>query len=124
MTPLKANTFISFILLFVLLLLSGGAASQRRRTKVAPPNVQRTDTLQVGDSLQMGVSLQGGKGLPAEENHSMRARRPLSMGRLVHAPISVSSTTLTAWPDAFLSSAMVEASASGESPCGTCVGRP
>ena len=66
MTPLKANTFISFILLFVLLLLSGGAASQRRRTKVAPPNVQRTDTLQVGDSLQMGVSLQGGKGLPAD----------------------------------------------------------
>ena len=34
---------------------------RRRRAKVAPPNVQRTDTLQVGDSLQMGVSLQGGK---------------------------------------------------------------
>ena len=66
MTPLKANTFISFILLFVLLLLSGGAASQRRRAKVAPPNIQRTDTLQVGDSLQMGDSLQGGKGLPAD----------------------------------------------------------
>ena len=66
MTPLKANTFISFILLFVLLLLSGGAASQRRRAKVAPPNIQRTDTLQVGDSLQMGDFLQGGKGLPAD----------------------------------------------------------
>ena len=38
------------------------AASQRRRTKSRPPNVQRTDTLQVGDSLQMGVSLQGGRG--------------------------------------------------------------
>ena len=59
MTPLKANTFISFILLFVLLLLSGGAASQRRRAKVAPPNIQRTDTLQVGDSLQMGDSCKG-----------------------------------------------------------------
>ena len=66
MTPLKANTFISFILLFVLLLLSGGAASQRRRAKVAPPNIQRTDTLQVGDSLQMGDSLQGERGFPAD----------------------------------------------------------
>ncbi len=35
------------------------AASQRRRAKVAPPNIQRTDTLQVGDSLQMGDSCKG-----------------------------------------------------------------
>ena len=54
MTPLKANTFISFILLFVLLLLSGGAASQHRRGKVVPPDTQRTDSLQRGDTLQVG----------------------------------------------------------------------
>ena len=52
MTPLKANTFISFILLFVLLLLSGEAASQRRRRGFVPPERQKVDSLQV-DSLQM-----------------------------------------------------------------------
>lgn len=50
MTPLKANTSISFILLFVLLLLSGEAISQRRRRGVVPPDKQQTDTLR-GDSL-------------------------------------------------------------------------
>ena len=69
MTPLKANTFISFILLFVLLLLSGGAASQHRRGKVVPPDTQRTDSLQRGDTLQVGDTLQHGAGLP---NDSLR----------------------------------------------------
>lgn len=50
MTPLKANTFISFILLFVLLLLSGEATSQRRRGGIAPPRNQRTDSVRT-DSL-------------------------------------------------------------------------
>lgn len=52
MTPLKANTFISFILLFVLLLLSGEAASQRRRRGVVPPERLQTDSLR-RDSLQV-----------------------------------------------------------------------
>lgn len=51
MTPLKANTFISFILLFVLLLLSGGAASQRRSGRSVPPDNQLTDSLQRRDTL-------------------------------------------------------------------------
>nr|WP_302831021.1 putative LPS assembly protein LptD [uncultured Bacteroides sp.] len=45
MTPLKANTFISFILLFVLLLLSGEAVSQRRRGGIVLSENQQTDTL-------------------------------------------------------------------------------
>ena len=52
MTPLKANTFISFILLFVLLLVSGEAASQRRRRDVVPPKKLQTDSLR-SDTLQM-----------------------------------------------------------------------
>ena len=51
MTPLKANTFISFILLFVLLLLSGEAVSQRRGRGMVPPRNQRTDSLNRGDTL-------------------------------------------------------------------------
>ena len=54
MTPLKANTFISFILLFVLLLLSGEAASQRRRRGVVPPGRQQVDSLR-SDSLGQGI---------------------------------------------------------------------
>lgn len=50
MTPLKANTFISFILLFVLLLLPDEAASQRRGRGVTPAN-NPTDSLQRGDTL-------------------------------------------------------------------------
>ena len=45
MTPLKANTFISFILLFVLLFLSGEAVSQRRRGGIVPPENLQADTL-------------------------------------------------------------------------------
>ncbi len=45
MTPLKANTFISFILLFVLLFLSGEAVSQRRRGGIVPPESVQADTL-------------------------------------------------------------------------------
>ena len=55
MTPLKANTFISFILLFVLLLLSGEAASQRRRRGVVPPERQQADSLR-GDSLGQRIA--------------------------------------------------------------------
>ncbi|MEL5894759.1 putative LPS assembly protein LptD [Bacteroides sp. GD17] len=50
MTPLKANTFISFILLFVLLLLPDEAASQRRGRGITPAN-NPTDSLQRGDTL-------------------------------------------------------------------------
>lgn len=50
MTPLKANTFISFILLFVLLLLSGEAVSQRRGRGMIPRS-QQPDSLQNGDTL-------------------------------------------------------------------------
>ncbi|WP_297328709.1 putative LPS assembly protein LptD [uncultured Bacteroides sp.] len=50
MTPLKANTFISFILLFVLLLLSSEAISQRRERRMTPPAGQRTDSLQRGNA--------------------------------------------------------------------------
>lgn len=50
MTPLKANTFISFILLFVLLLLSGEAVSQRRGRGMIPRS-QQSDSLQNGDTL-------------------------------------------------------------------------
>ncbi|MDE6349334.1 MAG: LPS-assembly protein LptD [Bacteroides sp.] len=60
MTPLKAKTFISFILLFVLLLLSNGAVSQRREGKVAPQDIRRTRASQRGDSLQVGDTLQRG----------------------------------------------------------------
>ncbi|WP_315087438.1 putative LPS assembly protein LptD [Bacteroides heparinolyticus] len=52
MTPLKANSFIAFILLFVLLLLSDGALSQHRRERVASSGKQRIDSLHIGDSLQ------------------------------------------------------------------------
>ena len=52
MTPLKANSFIAFILLFVLLLLSDGALSQRRRERVASSGKQRIASLHIGDSLQ------------------------------------------------------------------------
>lgn len=52
MTPLKANSFIAFILLFVLLLLSDEALSQRRRERVASSGKQRIDSLHIGDSLQ------------------------------------------------------------------------
>lgn len=52
MTPLKANSFIASILLFVLLLLSDGALSQRRRERVASSGKQRIDSLHIGDSLQ------------------------------------------------------------------------
>ena len=51
MTPLKANTFISFILLFVLLLLSNEAVSQRRGRGTTPANTQQTDSLQPGKTL-------------------------------------------------------------------------
>ncbi len=51
MAPLKANTFISFILLSVLLLLSGEAVSQRRGKGMLPPAGQRTDSLQTGVTL-------------------------------------------------------------------------
>ena len=47
---MKANTFISFILLFVLLLLPDEAASQRRGRGVTPAN-NPTDSLQRGDTL-------------------------------------------------------------------------
>lgn len=60
MTPLKANTFISFILLFVLLLLSGEAASQRRRRGVVPPERLQTDSLR-RDSLQVDTLAVTGK---------------------------------------------------------------
>lgn len=51
MTPLKTNTFISFILLFVLLLLSGEAVSQRRGRGMVPSKNQQSDSLQNGDTL-------------------------------------------------------------------------
>ncbi|ADV45266.1 putative LPS assembly protein LptD [Bacteroides helcogenes] len=51
MTPLKANTFISFMLLFVLLLLSGRAVSQRRGRRITPPVSQVADSLQKRDTL-------------------------------------------------------------------------
>lgn len=60
MTPLKANTFISFILLLVLLLLSGEAFSQRRRGRTVPTGSERTDTFNIegvqrGDTLLKGI---------------------------------------------------------------------
>lgn len=58
MTPLKANTFISFILLFVLLLLSGEAASQRRKRGAGLPEHQRADTLR-GDVPEGRGALRG-----------------------------------------------------------------
>ena len=63
MTPLKANTFISFILLLVLLLLSGEAFSQRRRGRTVPTGSERTDTFNIegvqrGDTLLKGDTLQ------------------------------------------------------------------
>lgn len=58
MTPLKANTFISFILLLVLLLLSGEAVSQRRGRGTNPSARQLPDSLQNKDSL-LKDSLQG-----------------------------------------------------------------
>lgn len=45
MAPLKANTFISFILLFVLLLLPHEATSQRRRGVVAVTDSLQADSL-------------------------------------------------------------------------------
>ena len=53
MKPLKANTLISFILLFVLLGLSDEASSQRRRRNMVATNVARTDSLKGNDSLRM-----------------------------------------------------------------------
>ena len=62
-TPLKANTFISFILLLVLLLLPDEAFSQRRRGRTVPTGIERTDTfniggVQEGDTLLRGDTLQ------------------------------------------------------------------
>ncbi|WP_321481354.1 putative LPS assembly protein LptD [uncultured Bacteroides sp.] len=55
MTPLKANTLISFILLFVLLILSAEVSSQRRRQNLilnpaAPMGNQEADTLKSDSS--------------------------------------------------------------------------
>jgi len=62
-TPLKANTFISFILLLVLLLIPDEAFSQRRRGRIVPTGIERTDTfniggVQEGDTLLRGDTLQ------------------------------------------------------------------
>ena len=62
-TPLKANTFISFILLLVLLLIPDEAFSQRRRGRTVPTGIERTDTfniggVQEGDTLLRGDTLQ------------------------------------------------------------------
>ncbi|MFW9599504.1 MAG: putative LPS assembly protein LptD [Bacteroides graminisolvens] len=57
MTPLKANTIISFILLCVMLTLSDGAMSQRRRRPIAPGSVSdslKKDTLQKDSSVLQG----------------------------------------------------------------------
>lgn len=51
MAPLKSNSSISFLLLFVLLLLSGEAVSQRRERERASPAGQRFASLQRGDTL-------------------------------------------------------------------------
>ena len=59
-----------------------------------------------------------------EPPYSICASFPLSTSMPVHAPIWVSKTTLTLLPSAFLSSAMVAASCSRESPSGFFVGRP
>ena len=51
MTPLKANTFISFILLFVLLMFPYEVMSQRRKSREAVANGLQTDTLKA-DTLR------------------------------------------------------------------------
>lgn len=90
MTPLKANTFISFILLFVLLLLSGEALSQRRRRGIAPPENQRTDTLR-NDSLGDGTmrSLRTGRG--TLQNDTLRidtVAGPVQKKQALDAPVT------------------------------------
>ena len=60
---MKANTFISFILLLVLLLIPDEAFSQRRRGRIVPTGIERTDTfniggVQEGDTLLRGDTLQ------------------------------------------------------------------
>lgn len=54
---MKANTFISFILLLVFLLLSGEVFSQRRRGRTIPVGTERTDTFNIGNP-QRGDTLQ------------------------------------------------------------------
>ena len=51
MTPLKANTFISFILLFVLLVFPDEATSQRRRREMVVANKAQTNASHKSDSL-------------------------------------------------------------------------
>ncbi len=51
MTPLKANTFISFILLFVLLALPDEAMSQRRRRGMVTTDISKADSLKRGETL-------------------------------------------------------------------------
>lgn len=92
MTPLKANTFISFILLFVLLLLSGGAASQRRRGRVVPPSIQRTDSLQPGDTLQAGDTLRRGGGLPGDSLQHDTIAPPPPKKDALDAPVTYEAT--------------------------------
>ncbi len=54
---MKANTFISYILLLAFLLLSGEALSQRRRERSTLPGIERTDTFNIGNALQKGDTL-------------------------------------------------------------------
>lgn len=87
MTPLKANTFISFILLFVLLLLSGGVASQRRGGQVAA-DARLTDSLQRGDTLQAGDTLQRGAGLPNDSLQQDTIAPPPPKKDALDAPVA------------------------------------
>lgn len=57
MAPLKANTFISFILLFVLLMLPYDATSQRRRRGVIPADSLTTDSLKADTAAVDTLSL-------------------------------------------------------------------
>lgn len=57
MAPLKANTFISFILLFVLLMLPYDATSQRRRRGVVATDSLKTDSLKADTVRTDSLSL-------------------------------------------------------------------
>lgn len=74
-TPLKANRFISFILLFVLLVCSGEALSQRRRGSVVSSGLP-TDSLRT-DSLSHEISVNDTVQNDTEQTRPAANKQPL-----------------------------------------------
>lgn len=88
MAPLKANTFISFILLFVLLMLPYDATSQRRRRGVIVTDSLKTDSLRADtvrtDTLSLTPNANKKPGLDAPVVYSANDSIVFTEGGYAH----------------------------------------